>query len=136
MSASIDKEHPNAARLRAFFEALGRRDLESMVGAISPDAVYHVPGKSVIAGEHAGLHGIGQLMGTLMQESEGTLRVQLLDVLANDQYAVTLTNLTAQHHGKEIDMNNVMVHRLDGEGRIAARWEYIEDQAVFDDFWS
>ena len=129
-------DHPNAERLRDFFAAVKERDIQRVAGSISPEAVYHVPGQSVIAGEHAGLDGIGGLMGTLMQESGGTLNVELLDVLANDRYAVTLTNITAERKGKSLDMNNVMVHRLDEEGRIVGRWEYIEDQAAFDDFWS
>ena len=65
----VSVDHPNAERLRDFFAAVKERDIQRVAGSISPEAVYHVPGQSVIAGEHAGLDGIGGLMGTLMQES-------------------------------------------------------------------
>ena len=71
-----------------------------------------------------------------MAATDGTFRLEPLAVLANDRYAISLHRWTASRAGQSIEMNNFNVYRFDDEGRIAERWEFLEDQDAHDRFWS
>lgn len=128
-------EHPNAQRLRAFYEGLANRDAGAVLDALSPDVRFHVPGDGILAGEYEGLEGVATLGLRAAAETNGTFKFELLDVIANDAYAVARHRWTAERGGRQIEMNNINVYGFDSDGKIAERWEFIEDQRVHDDFW-
>lgn len=128
-------EHPNAARLRAFYAALAARDAEATLAALSPDVRFHVPGDGILAGEYKGLEAVATLGLRAAAETNGTFRFELLDVIANDTYAVARHRWTAERAGRQIEMNNINAYRFDAGGKIVERWEFIEDQRTHDDFW-
>ena len=128
-------EHPNAQRLRAFYDALANRDAEAALNALSPEVRFHVPGDGILAGEYEGLEGVATLGLRAAAETNGTFKFELLDVIANDTYAVARHRWTAERGGRQIEMNNINAYRFDAGGKIVERWEFIEDQRTHDDFW-
>ena len=56
---------------------------------------YHVPGRSPIAGDYEGAAQVVEFFGRLFELSGGTFRVELHDVVANDQHTVALFNVRA-----------------------------------------
>lgn len=93
-------QHRNEERIRAFYEAAGRRDVEALFGMFAEDAVTTIPGKSQFAGRYEGRDAIFELLARVLAESEGTIQAKLLGVLANDRYAVTLHHWTAERQGR------------------------------------
>src|SRR5687767_1332021 len=51
-------EHPNAIRLRAFYDALSAGDGEALLNTHSPDVPFHVPGDGMLAGEYEGIQAV------------------------------------------------------------------------------
>ena len=129
-------EHPNAVRLRAFYDALSSGDAEAVLNALSPDVRFHVPGDGMLAGEYEGIQQVATLGLRAAAETNGTFKLELLDVIANDTYAVSRHRWTAERGGHRIEMNNINAYRFDTEGKIVERWEFIEDQRTHDDFWA
>jgi uncharacterized protein len=129
-------EHPNALRLRAFYDALSTGDAEALLNTLSPDVRFHVPGDGMLAGEYEGIEAVATLGLRAAAETNGTFKFQLLDVIANDTYAVGRHLWTAERRGRRIEMNNINAYRFDVEGKIVERWEFIEDQRTHDDFWA
>lgn len=129
-------EHPNAVRLRGYYHALADGDFAALLEMMSPDVAFHVPGDGVLAGEYRGIQEVATLAMRAREETGGTFSFALTDVLANDVYAVGLHRWTAERRGRSMEMSNINVYRFNEQGRIAERWEFIEDQRAHDDFWS
>lgn len=129
-------EHPNATRLRAFYDALAAGDAASLLNMMSPDVRIHVPGDGILAGEYEGIQEVATLSIRASAETNGTFKLELLDVIANDTYAVSCHRWTAERGGRRIAMNNINAYRFDADGKIVERWEFIEDQRKHDDFWA
>lgn len=54
------------------------------------DLVWHVAGRSVIAGDYAGKDQVFGFFGRLQELSEGTSEVEVHDLLANDEHGVAI----------------------------------------------
>jgi ketosteroid isomerase-like protein len=121
---------------RDFYEASAALDIERVRSLLREDVVVHVGGEGPIAGDHSGADSVFALFGRLLQETEGTFKVSLQEVIGNRQYSAARHRWTASRGGREIEMDNLIVFRWDDQGRIAERWEFIEDQALHDEFWS
>lgn len=122
--------------VRSFYAAANNRDVEGALRLLTDDVVMHIAGASPIGGDHVGKDQAVALVGRVLQETQGTFRTELLDILANETYVVTRHRWTAQRNGRSAEMNNFNVYRLTPEGQIAERWEFIADDAAHDEFWS
>jgi carbon monoxide dehydrogenase subunit G len=70
-----------------------------------------------------------------MEISGGTLRVEVHDILANDEHGVALVRGTGQRGAKSIADNGVQVFHL-RDGKATEVWFHPGDQAASDEFWS
>lgn len=128
-------DHPNVQRLRDAYAAFGSGDLDTVTASWTDDVVWHVSGNSPLAGDYKGQEEILGLFGRLAQESGGTLKIELHDVLANDEHAVALCTLTAQRNGKSMEMNAVHVFHTEGD-KVKEFWGFNEDDSRADEFWA
>src|SRR5262245_16586459 len=129
-------EPPNAARVRRLYEVVASKDAERLSGLLAADVVFHIPGRGTVAGEYKGKDAIMRLFRTVVQETRGTFKTELLEVLANAQYAVTKHRWSAERNGRQVKMDNFCVYRFDKDGKLIERWEFIEDLPAHDTFWS
>jgi len=81
------------------------------------------------------LNAILEYFMELFRQSEGTFKVELHDVLADDERGVALQHATAQRSGKTWDSNDVIVFHV-SDGKTTAAWFHPGDQYAFDAFWS
>ena len=128
-------EHPNAARLRAAYEAFGRGDLETVRDLLDEGIVYHFGGRSPLAADYKGTQEVFGFWGRQFQLSGGTLRIIPSLIVAGDEYAFALVHATAQRDGRTLDAPGVNVVRL-RDGRAVEFWSYTTDQNAVDEFWS
>jgi ketosteroid isomerase-like protein len=128
-------EHPNVALVRELYTLLATGDVSGYLALIADDAIFHVGGDSIVAGEYAGKEAIVELGLKAIEETGGTFRTELLAALASDSHAATLHRWTAQRRGRSIEMQNFNVYRFD-HGKVVERWEFIEDQDAHDTFWA
>lgn len=128
-------DHPNTVLIRRFYDGLATGDLAGFMELIADDAVFHVGGDSIVAGEHRGKGAVITLGGKVLQETNGTFRTDLMSVLANDSHAVALHRWRAERRGRRIEMDNFNVFRL-RDGQIVERWEFLADPSAHDLFWS
>src|SRR3989442_7772666 len=83
-------EHPNAALVERLYAAFDAGDREALKKLIAEDAVWHVPGSTEISGDHRGHEAIFAYFQKLAELSGGTVRAELVDVLASDMPAAAL----------------------------------------------
>lgn len=128
--------HPNEDLVRAGFAAYARGDLQALVtDFFSPDIVWHVPGRGPLAGDHAGHDAVGAHFALVRELSGATHRVELHDVLANDDHAVALHAARAERPGKQFDVSAMQVFHI-RDGKITEAWTVHHDLYAFDEFWS
>ena len=127
-------DHPNAELFRKGYTAFQNGDLDTVRALCAPDIVWHLPGHNHLSGEHRGVDATIELFMKQFQETGGTLKVEVHDILANDEHAVALGMASGQRQGKSISDRYTHVVHVKG-GRITESWIYGENQDQVDAFW-
>jgi ketosteroid isomerase-like protein len=121
--------------VQRFYDAVARRDLEGALACFSEDAVWTLPGRSPIAGEHYGREAIGQnVLSQVGPRSGETFRADLLDVAVGDNYVVAVQHASAERNGKRLDITACQLLTI-RDGQIVEVRGHYSDQYALDDFW-
>ncbi|MFI8187556.1 nuclear transport factor 2 family protein [Streptomyces sp. NPDC085946] len=129
-------EHPHAMLVRQGYEAFQRGDMDTLRGMMTGDCTHHVPGSHPLAGDHKGIDAIIDYYGRLHTETDGSFRVELLNVFVDGRgHAVSVHRFTADRGGKHLDANGGLVFRIVGD-KMTDLDECVEDMDQGDDFWS
>lgn len=124
----------NAAVLRRVLDAFNEGDMETVRGAFAQDAVWHVPGKSQLAGDHQGPDAIVGFIGSAVEMAQGTFQLESLDVMASEDHGVSWQHITAERDGKSLDQVEALVCRI-RDGKVVEVWHRPEQYAL-DEFFS
>jgi uncharacterized protein len=128
--------HPNEDFVRAGFEAFSRGDLDALENQfLAGGIVWHVPGRNLLGGEHTGIAGVRDYLSRAYELSDGTVSIELKDVVANDRHAVALFHSRAERKGRKLDTFDAVVFRIE-DGKVAEAWHRSGDQYIADVFWS
>jgi uncharacterized protein len=128
-------EHPNIDVFGRIYHAFTNGDMESLAGLFEEDVVWHTPGRNPLAGDYEGRDAVLTSFSEEFDLSQGSYRVNVHDVVANDEHIVALLRATASRNERTLDMNYVLVFDM-REGRVAEAWENWMDQQTVDQFWS
>ena len=128
-------EHPNVELSRRGYDAFGQGDLATLSELIADDATWHVRGLGPLNGDYHGRDQIFGFFGRLFEETGGTFRLDVHDILANDEHTVVLATLTATRGGKsiEVPVANVSHNR---DGQVTEFWSAVTDPKAALDFWA
>jgi ketosteroid isomerase-like protein len=127
--------HPNVVTYLEAIEAFNRDDLEAVQNHVRADVVYRIPGDSIIAGEHTGIEGFARVLRRMRTESDGTLALTPLAVLADDENLIARARVTARRGPKTLDTEHVYGFRFI-DGKLADGQVFVSDPAQVDSFWS
>lgn len=123
-------EHPNAQALRE-----GNRRMEetgdptTMGDMLTDDVVWHEIGR----GEP--IRGKDALMERYKGMPEGVeFKVETHDVVANDEHAVMLVNVTASMGGQSLNYRTAEIYHM-RDGKIAERWAFSDDTEAINRFF-
>ena len=125
--------HPNEDLLRQGYDAFGRGDMEWLDEHFADDIVWHVPGHNPFSGDHRGKEAVFALFAKQMELTEGSLRLEIHDVLANDEHGVGLATATATRGGKSLRDRQAHVFHV-RDGKVTEFWNHPGDQSSVDDF--
>ena len=128
-------EHPNAALLRKGYEAFARGDIAALTDMFAEDMVWHVPGNNLISGEHKGRDAVFAVFAKTMELTGGTFKIDLHDIVANDEHTVSLSRASASRQGKQLDLRGADIYHI-RNGKVTEWWSFVEDQRLDDEFWS
>jgi ketosteroid isomerase-like protein len=123
----------NAAVVRGVIDAFSRGDLATVATHFSPDAVWDLPGRGVLAGEYKGPDAIVGFLARAFELSGGTLRLEVLDVLASERGGAHVQRVTADHDGRHLDCVEILAHEI-VDGRIV-RTHHRPDPYAIDSFF-
>ena len=128
-------EHPNVALLRKGYEAFARGDIAALTDMFAQDMVWHVPGTNLISGEHKGRDAVFAVFAKTMELTGGTFKIDVHDIVANDEHTVSLTRAAASRQGKQLDLRGADIYHI-RNGKVTEWWSFVEDQRLDDEFWS
>ena len=123
-------EHPNAKILREMADRMRAGDMESALDVLADDVEWHEIGRTEPT---RGKEALGQRYA----ESVGDFETQadLHDVLATDDHAIQLMNVTARRGGKTLEYRTAEIYHM-SDGKITARWAFSDDTAAIVEFFS
>lgn len=128
--------HPNETLIREAYAAFSRGDLEWLRNnAFSESVTYHIAGKSMIAGDYEGVDAVLGFFVRLAEETGGTFKVELVDVLANDERAVALHKGSGTRGGAKLEAMELLLFAM-SDGKVTEVWPHPRDLYAVDAFWS
>ena len=128
--------HPNEELLRKGYEAFANYDLETIQKLFADDIVWHVVGgNNQLTGTFKGKDEVFGWFAKLLTLSEGTFKIDVHDVIANDNHAIVLSHDTAQRGDKHLDVQAVAVYHI-SNGQTTEAWFFNSDVAQDDDFFA
>jgi ketosteroid isomerase-like protein len=127
-------DHPNAELFRRGYGAFQTGDLDTVRALFAPDITWHNPGHNHLSGEHRGVDDVIAMFMRQFEETNGTFKVEVHDVLGNDEHAVVLGTASGEKDGKSISDNYTHVAHL-VDGRLTESWIFAERQDEVDAFW-
>jgi 2'-5' RNA ligase len=125
----VERFHAEQARVYAGGTA------DDLIDVLADDVVWHVPGRSRIAGEHRGRDAVLAYLGLRRQMTDATFRVSVHGLATIAGRVVQLAGGRAEREGRELAWETVGIFRV-REGRIAECWLVPFDQHAFDEIWA
>ena len=126
--------HPNVELARRGFAAFAAGDRATIEALVDDEAVWRIPGRSDLAGEHSGRDAILAMLRQTTVRTGGSYRAVFEAALADDDRVVALYRAQGERPGRSLDIRQLLVIRIaDG------RWAEIDavpfDLYAFDAFW-
>ncbi|WP_102159083.1 nuclear transport factor 2 family protein [Zhihengliuella halotolerans] len=128
-------EHTPAAVTAAYFEALASGDVPTAMAQLSPQVVWHQPGANRFSGEHAGVEGVGALLGGMMEASNGSFQLAVTGpAMVNGELVAVPVRFSGTNADASMDMAGVDLLTV-RDGKIVAVHLFSADGAAEDAFW-
>jgi len=126
----------NAAIVARAYEAFNAGDVAALARLLDESSSWHTPGHGSIAGSRNGRDAVLTQFGRYSEETGGTFRVNLLNVLeSKDGRVVAVHHNSAERNGKQLDVLCCIVFELKN-GRIIIGREHFYDLYAWEEFWS
>jgi ketosteroid isomerase-like protein len=125
----------NAELVRKGYAAFQNNDLDTVKEVLAPDVKWHATGRSKISGSFDGLDATLAQFLSLAQETGGTFKLQIHDVLASDDHVVVLGKATGERNGKTLDSDYCHVFHIK-DGKASEAWVVPVDPYTGDEFYA
>ena len=126
--------HQNEQLLRAGYDGFSKNgDLEPMLGALTDDIAWQDSTLGPLAGKYTGKDEVLGLFGRMEEVYGGTLRLEVVDILVNDDRGVVLTREQGTAGGEAISWTGVHLWSF-RDGRATSFVAYAD--ADYQQFWS
>jgi len=120
--------------IRRAYQDFESGDLDLLGVVMGQDVVWHEPGRSSLAGDYKGPETVLGFLEQLKLRSDGTFKIEVLDVLSEPERAVVLQRETATRGGKTLDVVAAVDFEIHHQ-KITEVTVYQADTYGFDEFW-
>ena len=117
-------QHPNVTTVNRMTEAIVAEDKDALGELFTDDFVFHMRGPYERAGDHQGVAGLIDAVGSIFEVTNGDVRLEQQFCLGADGWAAEWEHATLGRNGKTLESDNAFVYRFDG-GRIAEMWMFL-----------
>ena len=125
----------NAELLLRSYDAFSKGEVSTALSIMATDITWHVPGRSPLSGDYKGHDDVLDFFGKCMELSDGTIRIDVDQILCDGARAVALCTVSAQRNGQSWSSPEIHVWRV-VDGKAVDFHEFQGDQQTEDEFWS
>ena len=125
----------DADAVRAAYKAFGAGDIEAVARFIAEDCVWHITATGTLTGDYAGRDNVLGFLGRLMEETAGTFKTDLHDVVADDDHAVALLEVSASRNDRSFVSKQAAVYHM-RDGQTVEAWFLYADGAAVDELFA
>ena len=125
----------NLQVMRDALAAFRSGDGAALTRLFSTDIVWRVPGKSALAKDYNGQAEVFGFFGQLMQLTDGTFKLDPVDMFANDTGGVFIDRVSATRNGTTLDVG-LSLHVTIRNGQIVEGVDYFHQEHLWDAFWA
>ncbi|HEX5722879.1 MAG TPA: nuclear transport factor 2 family protein [Acidimicrobiia bacterium] len=123
------QDHPNAALYRKVNQAVESGDFSSYADNIADDVEWwEIGSDQPIRGKGALMERMQGMMG------QGSIDLDLHDVIANDEHMVALVNATVERNGRTLNYRTAEIYHV-RDGKVTHRWAFSDDTAAINEFF-
>jgi ketosteroid isomerase-like protein len=125
------QDHRNAANYRKLSKATEAGDFEAYADAIADDIEWwEIGSDQPVRGKQALLERMQGMMG-----GDTSIKIDLHDVIANDEHMVALVTATVERGGSTLSYRTAEIYHV-RDGKITHRWAFSDDTAEIIDFFA
>ena len=123
----------NVESLREGYAAFARADLDTIREKLAEDVVWHVPGRSSLAGDYRGIDAVFGYFGELFTRSGGTFKAELRECgqIAPDLVAC-LVHISGTMTAGEVDQDVMQLFKRQDDKTVEV-WNFSSDQYAIDE---
>jgi hypothetical protein len=90
--------------MREVPDAVARGDIAAALEKFPEDVVWYSPAADPEERVYRGRDGLARFFGQLQERSNGTMRVEVEEVLGSDDHVVAFLRITAEREGDRLDV--------------------------------
>ena len=120
---------------KSYIKAVQTNDQATLGALLSPQVVWHQPGKNQFSGTKNGIAEFGAMMGGMMEKSGGTFAITHAHrYLANGDLVAIEIEFSGQREGAKVDQPGIDL-LLIADGKIVEVWLFSSNPEQEDAFW-
>jgi ketosteroid isomerase-like protein len=116
-------ENPNVATVNAMTAAIIDQDHDALARIFADDFVLHMRGPVPPAGDHKGVGGLLEAIGSLFELTQGQIDLDQQFCIAADGWAAEWEHATLKRKGRTMESRDAFVYRFEGD-RIVEMWMF------------
>ncbi len=125
----------SAENQQKLHESFAQGDMEQLTQMISPDVLWHIMGRSPIAGTYNGRDATLGFLGKVAGETNGSLSLSNYTFMGTGGRSVAIFTYSASRKGKTIKIEVYESMRWK-DGMCIEHWGIPLDQYAYDEFWA
>ncbi|MFL6129917.1 MAG: nuclear transport factor 2 family protein [Mycobacteriales bacterium] len=130
-------DHPMIRLLTAGHIRYGELSLERLRLGIADDVVWYTPGNHPLSGRIEGIEGVFEWLKQSAEVTNGTFRVEMHRILADDEWAAVISTYRGERKGMVLEMPGVQTFRRDMDtNKIVEARIWVYDDVFVNKFWS
>ena len=123
----MSDQHPNVKTVNSMTAAIFDQDHDALAKIFTDDLEFHLRGPAPVAGDHRGVGGLLEAVGSLFEMTGGQIELDQQFCIGTDGWAAEFEHATLGRkggNGDTMQSKNAFVYRVEG-GRIAEMWMYL-----------
>jgi ketosteroid isomerase-like protein len=128
-------EHPNIDAVRRGYAAFNKGAMDALSEIVTNDVVWHVPGRSSIAGDYQGREATFDYFSRLQELTNATYQAELHIAVGNDEHVISVDHSSATRGHTRYGETELVVFRF-RDGQIAEAWQAPMNIYTHDEFFA
>lgn len=129
--------HPMIRLLTAGHIRYGDLSMERLRLGIADNVEWYTPGTHPLSGKIVGIEGVFQWLKQSAEVTNGTFRVEMHRILADNEWAAVISTYRGERKGMTLEMPGVQTFRRDMDtNKIVEARIWVYDDVFVNKFWS